>query len=120
LSEALSWEQGPEVAAAPVVETVVPNPKLKLLDQINEVMRLKQIASQSPPFVYHRPDALSLRARLKMPHVLSSSSSSSSSQSILRPFAITITRTTTRTISRLDFSNSLQTSGGKWLSREGA
>ena len=27
--------------AAPIVETVVPNPKLKLLDQISEVMRLK-------------------------------------------------------------------------------
>ena len=26
---------------APIVETVVPNPKLKLLDQISEVMRLK-------------------------------------------------------------------------------
>jgi len=45
---------------------VVPNPKLKLLDEIREVMRLKQIASQSPPFVYHGTDALSLSDRLKM------------------------------------------------------
>jgi hypothetical protein len=28
----------------PVVETVVPNPKLKLLNQIREVMRLKHYA----------------------------------------------------------------------------
>ena len=32
--------QGFFTPAAPVVETVVPNPKLKLLDQIREVMRL--------------------------------------------------------------------------------
>jgi hypothetical protein len=52
--------QGFSTAPAPVVETVVPNPKLKLLDQISEVMRLKQIASQSQPFVYHGTDALFL------------------------------------------------------------
>ena len=33
--------QGSSTPAAPIVETVVPNPKLKLLDQMSEVMRLK-------------------------------------------------------------------------------
>ena len=33
--------QGFSTPAAPIVETVVPNPKLKLLDQMSEVMRLK-------------------------------------------------------------------------------
>src|ERR1019366_3873253 len=33
--------QGSSTPAARIVETVVPNPKLKLLDQIREVMRLK-------------------------------------------------------------------------------
>ena len=33
--------QGFSTPPAPIVETVVPNPKLKLLDQIREVMRLK-------------------------------------------------------------------------------
>ena len=33
--------KGFSTPAAPIVETVVPNPKLKLLDQMSEVMRLK-------------------------------------------------------------------------------
>ena len=33
--------QGFSIPAMPVVETVIPNSKLKLLDQISEVMRLK-------------------------------------------------------------------------------
>ena len=33
--------QGSSTPAARIVATVVPNPKLKLLDQIREVMRLK-------------------------------------------------------------------------------
>jgi len=33
--------QGFSTPPAPIVETVVPNPKLRLLDQISEVMRLK-------------------------------------------------------------------------------
>ena len=33
--------QGFSLPAIPIVDTVVPNPKLKLLDQIREVMRLK-------------------------------------------------------------------------------
>jgi hypothetical protein len=33
--------QGFSIPATPIVETVIPNPKLKLLDQISEVMRLK-------------------------------------------------------------------------------
>ena len=34
--------QGFSIPAVPVVETVISNPKLKPLDQISEVMRLKQ------------------------------------------------------------------------------
>ena len=53
--------QGISIPPAPIVETVIPNPKLKLLDQISEVMwRLKQVASQGQPFVYHGTGALSL------------------------------------------------------------
>ena len=33
--------QGFSTPPAPIVETVVPNPKLKLLDQVREVLRLK-------------------------------------------------------------------------------
>jgi hypothetical protein len=33
--------QGVSGPAAPIVDTVIPNPKLKLLDQMREVMRLK-------------------------------------------------------------------------------
>jgi hypothetical protein len=33
--------QGFSTPLTPIVESVVPNPKLKLLDQIREVMRLK-------------------------------------------------------------------------------
>ena len=33
--------QGFSLPARPIVDSVVPNPKLKLLDQIREVMRLK-------------------------------------------------------------------------------
>ena len=33
--------QGFSLPAIPIVDSVVPNPKLKLLDQIREVMRLK-------------------------------------------------------------------------------
>jgi hypothetical protein len=33
--------QGISIPPQPIVETVVPNPKLRLLDQISEVMRLK-------------------------------------------------------------------------------
>ena len=33
--------QGFSTPAAPILESVVPNPKLKLLDQMREVMRLK-------------------------------------------------------------------------------
>lgn len=33
--------QGFSIPQAPIVETVIPNPRLKLLDQISEVMRLK-------------------------------------------------------------------------------
>jgi len=33
--------QGFSAPATPIVDSVVPNPKLKLLDQIREVMRLK-------------------------------------------------------------------------------
>jgi hypothetical protein len=33
--------QGFSIPAVPVMETVIPNPKLRLLDQISEVMRLQ-------------------------------------------------------------------------------
>jgi Phage integrase, N-terminal SAM-like domain len=36
--------QGCSLPATPIVDTEVPNPKLKLLDQIREVMRLKHCA----------------------------------------------------------------------------
>lgn len=36
--------QGLSAPPAPILETVVPNPKLRLLDPISEVMRLKHYA----------------------------------------------------------------------------
>lgn len=36
--------QGFSLPARPIVDSVVPNPKLKLLDQVSEVMRVKHYA----------------------------------------------------------------------------